>query len=314
MTSQSQVSVIICTHNPRSDYLRRVLDALKVQTLTKDQWELLLIDNGSIESLADQWDLSWHQHARHIREDELGLTPARLRGIMEGKSELLVFVDDDNVLDCHYLEIALELAKRFPHIGAFNGSTEGEFEADAPTHLSSYVEELGNLVLDRDYWTNLPGKSKATPIGAGICVRRNVAEDYAVKTKNASLRKILGRSGNVLLSGEDFDLAWCAIDAGMGTARFKDLKLTHLIPQRRMTEEYIIRLYAGYAASNVILAAIRPAFYNRPSAAWKANIRFLLNYLRSSKIQRKILIASRKACREALQLVQTAKNGWEIDR
>ena len=39
-------SVIICTHNPRSDYLRRVLDALKAQTLLREQWELLLIDNG----------------------------------------------------------------------------------------------------------------------------------------------------------------------------------------------------------------------------------------------------------------------------
>ena len=41
------ISAIICTHNPRPDYLRRVLDALKAQTLPKEQWELLLIDNAS---------------------------------------------------------------------------------------------------------------------------------------------------------------------------------------------------------------------------------------------------------------------------
>jgi len=309
-----QLSVIICTHNPRTDYLCCTLNALKNQTFPKTQWELLLIDNASEDPLAGKWDLSWHPRASLIRESELGLTPARLRGIKEASGHLLVFVDDDNVLDCHYLEIALELAKKFPHIGTFNGSTEGQFETAAPTHLRSYVNELGNFALDRDYWTNLPGRSMATPIGAGMCVRRDVAEDYALKTKNAPLRKILDRTGNVLLSGGDLDLAWCAIDAGMGTARFKDLKLTHLVPQRRMTEEYIIRLYAGYAASDVILAAIRPTFYGRPSAALKANVRFLLNYLRASKIQRKILIASRKACREALQLVQTAKNDWEVNR
>ena len=92
------IAVIICTHNPRPDYLTRVLDALKAQTLPKEEWELLLVDNASTERLAETWELSWHPRARQIREDELGLTPARLRGIRESGGDCLVFVDDDNVL------------------------------------------------------------------------------------------------------------------------------------------------------------------------------------------------------------------------
>ena len=42
--------------------------------------------------------------------ERLGLTPARLRGIRESRGELLVFVDDDNVLERDYLEVALALA------------------------------------------------------------------------------------------------------------------------------------------------------------------------------------------------------------
>src|SRR5208337_5568979 len=118
-TWNTDVSTIICTHNPRADYLRRVLDALKAQTLPQERWELLLIDNASKEPLAAAWGLNWHRNARHIREDEPGLTPARLRGIKESVGELLVFVDDDNVLDPSYLETALSLAKRLQHIGAF---------------------------------------------------------------------------------------------------------------------------------------------------------------------------------------------------
>jgi glycosyltransferase involved in cell wall biosynthesis len=41
-----KVSVVICTHNSRRGYLVRVLDALKAQTLPREQWELLLIDNA----------------------------------------------------------------------------------------------------------------------------------------------------------------------------------------------------------------------------------------------------------------------------
>jgi len=48
-----------------------------VQTLPLEQWELLVIDNASNEPLLKVWDLSCHPHARHIREEELGLTPIR---------------------------------------------------------------------------------------------------------------------------------------------------------------------------------------------------------------------------------------------
>ena len=92
-----ELSVIICTHNPREGILNRVLDALKAQTLPRGRWELLLVDNASKVPLDSQWDLTWHAQARHIREEELGLTPARLRGIRESQGKLLVFVDDDNV-------------------------------------------------------------------------------------------------------------------------------------------------------------------------------------------------------------------------
>src|SRR5271155_5863652 len=99
-----RLSAIICAHNPREDYLRRVLDGLRAQTLPLEQWELLLIDNASGVSVADRFDLSWHPLGRHIREEELGLTPARLCGMKESKAEILVLVDDDTVLDPDYLE------------------------------------------------------------------------------------------------------------------------------------------------------------------------------------------------------------------
>lgn len=47
VTSTLRVSVVIPTHNPRMDYLRRVLDALRAQTLGQSAWELVVVDNGS---------------------------------------------------------------------------------------------------------------------------------------------------------------------------------------------------------------------------------------------------------------------------
>ena len=47
------LSVIICTHNPRVDYLYSVLNALQQQTLSHDQWELILVDNASQDVLSE---------------------------------------------------------------------------------------------------------------------------------------------------------------------------------------------------------------------------------------------------------------------
>src|SRR6516165_2680410 len=101
---QASVSVILCTHNPRPDYLDRVLASLRGQTLPAEQWEFLLVDNASRQPLEEIWDISWHSRGRHIREVKLGLTHARLRGIEESSGELLIFVDDDNLLAKDFLQ------------------------------------------------------------------------------------------------------------------------------------------------------------------------------------------------------------------
>lgn len=284
-------------------YLQRVLDAFKVQTLSKEQWELLLIDNASQEPLAGKWDLSWHPQARHIREDELGLTPARLRGIKESTGELLVFVDDDNVLAKDYLEQTIKIAVEFPQIGAFGGSIKGEFEIAPPDWITPYLEGLAVYELDGDYWSNLPGWSRSSPYGAGLTVRRRVAQDYAHKVMTCALRKLLGRSGTGMGAGEDSDLAGCAIDIGMGTGRFVALKVLHLIPRVRLTMDYIVRLNAGFAAAYEILSVIRTNGRPSKTSFGKRQFRFLLDLSRSRGIQRKILLASQKARQQARALI-----------
>ncbi len=123
-----KLSVIIPTHNPRPAYLQRVLDALKAQSLPKEEWELVLVDNASKEPVAERWDLSWHPNGRHVREETLGAAQARLRGIRETNTEWLVFVDDDNVLDKDYLREAVKAGQTHDFLGVIGGRIDPEFE------------------------------------------------------------------------------------------------------------------------------------------------------------------------------------------
>src|SRR5205823_6255926 len=134
----------------------RTLSALSAQTLPSTGWELLVVDNRSDSPLADRIDFGWHPDARIIREETLGLTPARLRGIREAGGELLVFVDDDNVLDHDYLEVAFATARDRPHLGAWSGQCIPSFEAEPPAWTRRYWGNLSLREFADDVWSNLP--------------------------------------------------------------------------------------------------------------------------------------------------------------
>lgn len=123
-----QLTVIICTHNPRHEYLNRVVQALQQQTLSTVNWNLLLVDNASTPAVATWLDLSWHPQATMVNEQTLGLTAARQRAFKETQTPVMVFVDDDNVLSSDYLEQVVTLLNRYPQVGAMGGKCLPEFE------------------------------------------------------------------------------------------------------------------------------------------------------------------------------------------
>jgi glycosyltransferase involved in cell wall biosynthesis len=246
-------SVVICTHNPRSDYFTRVLDGLRNQTVSRDKWELLIIDNASQVPLVSSWNISWHPMARHISESELGLTPARRRGIQEASANLIVFVDDDNVLDEAYLAEAIKIGQEWPFLGVWgSGSIVGDFEIKPPDHLEKYLPSLALRDVASPRWANFVSRSDATPWGAGLCVRRDIAEAYYVSCDHSSI-EIMDRQGSSLLSGGDIEISFVCCSRGFGIGIFPALKLTHLIPQNRISEDYLLRLGEGAMVSNFLL-------------------------------------------------------------
>jgi len=253
---KSSITVIICTHNPRQEYLDRVLQSLKSQTLMMQEWELLLIDNASQTLLASEIDLSWHPNARHVREETLGLTAARLCGIREASNDILVFVDDDNVLDINYLGNTLEILERNSRLGAIGGKSIPEFEIEP----EDWVEQFSTCLALRDlgkeskiYFrqnqinTQTNDYPDFAPIGAGLVIQKEVATAYAKIVSQDSSRLALGRTGKRLVSGEDNDIVLTLLEAGWGVGYFPQLQLTHLISASRLTKEYLARL--NYASS-----------------------------------------------------------------
>jgi glycosyltransferase involved in cell wall biosynthesis len=298
------ISVILCTHNPRVDYLARTLAGLKAQSLPRSGWELLVIDNRSDSALAGRVDLSWHPRARVVREETLGLTPARLRGIRESCAELLVFVDDDNVLDADYLKTAWATAEAFAFLGAWSGQCRPVFEEPPPEWTRRYWGNLAIREFDFDVWSNLPRLAATMPCGAGLCVRRGAAQHYLELHEQGDRPFQFDRTGTSLVSGGDNDLAACACRIGLGVGLIAALKLQHLMSRERFTLDYLSRLAEGIQYSSVLLDAewgLRPKRRGRIGG-----LADTLRIARLGRPHRQIARAAYRGRRRALALIEAS--------
>jgi hypothetical protein len=178
-----------------------------------------------------------------------------LRGIDEAKGSILVFVDDDNVLAQDYLQVSLETISRMPWLGAFSGSTVGEYEVPLPLWASNMPIQLAVREIKHVAWGCLPGTQSLpfAPVGAGMVIRRQVAEHYLRQVKKDNLRQSLDRKGDLLLSGGDSDMAYCACELGYAVGVFPELSLVHIIPKQRLEAPYLLKLAEGMAFSHAIL-------------------------------------------------------------
>lgn len=244
-----RLSVVICTRNPRPQYFGRVLGALRQQTFSAGEWELIVVDNQSDPPLAPSYDLSWHPLARVVREETPGLTHARLRGCSEASSSLFIFVDDDNVLDSNYLATAVHLADGMPFLGVWSASIHGEFETPPEAWMKPYLPYLALTEFSHDRWSNHP-RGQTLPVGAGMVVRREVMTAYRASLLDDPRRLRLDRDGQSLLAGGDTDIGLAACSLGLGCGCMTALRVTHLIPASRLQVRYLTRLVEDITASH----------------------------------------------------------------
>jgi glycosyltransferase involved in cell wall biosynthesis len=255
--------VALCAHNPRPEFLRETLDALRRQTLPAADWELLVVDNASTPSLASRTDLPWPGRTRFVREERLGIAPARARALRElaaGSAGLLLFLDDDNLLAPDYLATGLRIAVREPGLGCWGGQLLPRFLAPPPDWIGPFLKYLAVFPLEHELrLARFSGNYDPVPPTAGLFLRRAVALRYLALLDGSPARLALGGDASLRVGGEDMDLALTALDLGFELARLPALTLTHLIPPARLTEAYVATLLRGATAGSIILASLRGA-------------------------------------------------------
>ncbi len=206
---EPRVSVVVSTFD-RPERLTGLLAALRSQRLPADQFEVIIVDNGSgpatgavLEGELGRGEL----RLRTIRHEiTLGPAGGRNSGWRSAGAPLIAFTDDDCVPDPGWLEAGLAAAVARP-----GTIIQGRTEPD-PRELG------GDVLLSRTVSVTRLGPQYET---CNIFYPRAMIESLGGFDERFGLRP----------AGEDTDLAWRALERGY-EATFADGALVHHAVQR----------------------------------------------------------------------------------
>ncbi|OGC08534.1 hypothetical protein A2526_06160 [candidate division WOR-1 bacterium RIFOXYD2_FULL_36_8] len=113
-----KLSVVIGTYNQK-EKLKKVLDSLLNQTLSKDLYEIIVVDSSSTDGTEQMIKELKIKGVRYIKQENLGRPGARNRGINEAEGEIVFLTDADMLADPKLLE---------EHLKAHEAKTHSSFE------------------------------------------------------------------------------------------------------------------------------------------------------------------------------------------
>lgn len=232
------LTAIICTYN-RAKYIGPLLESIAANDLSEAEYEILLVDNNCTDNTREICDTFTSNHPDvnfcYVVETEQGLSAARNKGIKEAKGDIIVYIDDDALVDTWYLRTIVEYMSAHPEIDAVGGPIVPLYETEEPQWMTLYTKELlcGYLYFG-DKERTFPGDRY--PGGGNAAYRANVFEKVGLFNTD------LGRKGDSLMGAEEKDIFDKMSSQGMRFMYLPKMILHHIIPQKKLEKDYFDRL------------------------------------------------------------------------
>jgi GT2 family glycosyltransferase len=172
-------SVIICSRD-RTEDLRRCLDSImRVDVSVLPTGEIVVVDNAPSSPQTAQ--LAAGYPVKYLREDRPGLNWARARGAREAAGEIVIYTDDDVIVDGGWIKAMLE-----PFESSRTAAVTGlilplELEAE-PQELFERYGGFGRGFEKRafDYTNIAPSAAGYVGAGASMALRRELVVDLGL--------------------------------------------------------------------------------------------------------------------------------------
>ena len=279
-------TIIVCAYNAENRIKKAIDSIVNQKFYSKLVNCFLLVDNNSKDNTAlimKEYEQNYN-NIKYVFERQQGLSFARLAGVRCTKTEWIAFVDDDNILSIDWLERAYNYIIENKNIGAFNGAVVPQVTSSLDNEqklvLKAIYKGLACTHLNKhdiDYAQNKhPAK---IPFGAGLVIRA----ESLINMADHGWIKVTGRNGDKLSSGEDTEMCIYVKKMGYEFGYNPYMLIEHMIPTGRLSKEYAIRLWQGFAEYNI---------YRQGNIfSIKIFIKMIIKYIRSNIFSR-ILINS----------------------
>lgn len=256
-----EISVVICSYN-REAYIINAIDSLYQQTLSKDKFEVIVVDNNSIDNTAelvqeyiiDHKDFSLY----YLLEARQGASFARNTGAKISKGRLLCFMDDDAIAAKGYLQTILSFFEAYKDVTGLGGRIIPRYIPAKPKWMSYHVSSLvGNFYYGKHIKEFGKGKY---PLESNMVVIKSAFD--LVGRFNTDL---LGVKGELRISGESKDLCLRLQKLGKKIYYHPDAVVEHVVEVKKLTPNYLYRVASGIGRGERIRtkAISSMAFYGK---------------------------------------------------
>jgi glycosyltransferase involved in cell wall biosynthesis len=243
------ISVIICTYN-REKFLREAIESIAKQSLDKNEYELLLINNNSTDNTEEIYNKFIQNYpelnTKYFFETNQGLSFSRNRGFNESKGDIIVYIDDDAAAEKDYLLNIEKFFKKNPDASAIGGKVIPVYEnnKEEPRWLSKYI---WGTVTKVDFGNEIKEFPKNKyPAGCNMVIKREVLKESGLfDTK-------LGRIGRIGLASEEKDIFRKIRNAGNKIYYVPDITVHHNVDDYRLEYGYLKKLCRGIGLSEKI--------------------------------------------------------------
>lgn len=177
------LSIIIPTLN-RALLLEKALESIRLQSFPSDQFEVLVVDNGSRDNTAEvcQSFQGKLEKIRYFYEDTPGLHVGRHKGYEEACGDILVYIDDDIEALPGWLE-AIQDCFSNPDVALVGGNILPSYLETPPEWLSTLWKKSrifnGNGISALSIIQLSEGQYEISPLyvwGCNFSVRKDIVE------------------------------------------------------------------------------------------------------------------------------------------
>lgn len=270
-------SVIVPTYG-RPSYLRDSLASLLVQDFPSASYEIIVVDNkptGEIRKIIQELPQDQRRFTRYVEEKQVGLHNARHAGAREAHGEILVYVDDDVIVQPKWLASIIQPFSD-PQVACAGGKVIPKWEAEPPDWWSGLSNTYLSL-LDLGEETKELHWPEGV-YGCNMAVRRSVL--FEVGGFNPDV--IADTRAQWLRGDGETGLHKKIFDAGYKVIYLPQSWLYHCIPPARLKPEYFYgRAFSQGISDSYALIRKNPSKKKIVRQTIGCFLRGGLNYLRS---------------------------------